>query len=160
MELVLKRKESNKNETLGELYIDGEFECFILEDEFREVKVKHETRIPQGKYEITLRTYGGHYERYTTKFRKWHKGMLQLMNVPNFTDILIHIGNKDSDSSGCLLTGKQVNKDNDDKITLLYSTIAYKQMYEKVIKAFDRKEQVYITIKDEDKIPNTIDNTN
>ena len=51
---------NSKNEfTDGLLFINGRFMVHTLEDEERAVKVKHETRIPNGKYRVTLRNVGG-----------------------------------------------------------------------------------------------------
>lgn len=145
MELLLQRTTESKEWTQGKLYIDGVYECHTLEDQHQKKKVMHETRIPAGRYEIKLRTEGGHDERYAQKFPTIHKGMLWLQDVPNFTWILIHIGNVDDDSSGCVLVGRTANP-----ITgkIFESTIAYKALYRKVIKAFDKNEKVFITIKD------------
>lgn len=143
MELLVKRKSESKEWTKGELFIDRVFECYTLEDQRQDQKVMHETRIPSGRYEIKLRTEGGHHERYKRKFPTEHKGMFWLQDVPGFKWILIHIGNDDDDTSGCILVGRGFKGDK-----LYDSTIAYKALYQKVIKAFERKEKVFITITD------------
>lgn len=142
MKLELKRYISGKEFTIGDLYIDGVKECKVIEDEYRKEKVMHETRIPDGEYEIKLRTFGGHHDKYKTK-RPLHKGMLWLQDVPNFKDILIHIGNSPKDSSGCLLVVSKVDEKNGVGSG---STIAYDKMYKKVVAAFDRGEKVTIKI--------------
>ena len=143
MELSVKRYHETKDYTIGRLFIDGQFECYTLEDEHRETKVMHETRIPTGRYEIKLRKFGGHHIRYKEKFKDFHEGMLWLQNVPNFKDILIHIGNQDTDTSGCLLVGKEVDL---QKGKILYSTVAYTKMYKKVVKELLAGKQIFITI--------------
>lgn len=143
MELLVKRKSESKEWTQGELFIDGKFECFTLEDQKQVKKVMHETRIPAGRYRILLRTEGSRHEKYSKKFPRFHKGMLWLQDVKNFQWILIHIGNTDDDSSGCLLVGRKFAEGK-----LFESTLAYEAMYKKVITAFDRGEDVFITIKD------------
>jgi len=139
MKLKVIRLKDNGDTTIGALYIDGKFECWTLEDEHRTVKVFGETRIPEGEYEIKLRTVGGHHNRYKNKFG-FHKGMLHLQDVPNFKWILIHIGNTDDDTAGCLLVGQSVSEH-----SIGNSTLAYKKMYEKVLEAFLIGEKVYIT---------------
>ena len=57
--------QSLRDDTQGLLMWDHpgerpEFLCFTLEDEHRAVKVKHETRIPEGLYKLKLRKHGGH----------------------------------------------------------------------------------------------------
>ena len=63
MRLEVQRFSSGDDSTLGLLFDvsggDREFLCFTLEDEKRDIKVKGETRIPAGKYEIKLRKAGG-----------------------------------------------------------------------------------------------------
>ena len=63
MNLEVVRFSSESDSTNGLLFdITGgkrKFLAYTLEDEYREEKVMHETRIPEGTYEITLRTVGG-----------------------------------------------------------------------------------------------------
>ena len=141
MKLTVRRNASKADFTTGRLFIDGVFQCFTLEDERRAKKVMHETCIPAGTYPVELRLFGGHHERYKVKFPDVHKGMLWVKNVPGFTDILIHIGNHDDHTSGCLLVGTKVDE---EKGFLYQSTVAYLAMYEKVLKAFERGEKVTI----------------
>jgi len=144
MRILVARYKSSSEWTLSKVYLDGDFECFGLEDEKREVKKMHETRIDEGTYKVTLRTFGGHHERYKKKFPE-HEGMLWIRDVPKFSDILIHIGNTEKDTSGCLLLGTLVNEKNG---TVSGSTIAYRAFYKKVLKAIKAKEEVTITFKD------------
>jgi len=145
---------SNEEETAGVLDIDGKFECFTLEDEFRTRKVMHETRIPAGLYEIKLRTMGRIHEKYDIRFQEFHEGVLHLQDVPGFTTIYIHCGNTDSHTSGCILVGNRAHRrttnKGDSEITILHSTAAYTQLYKKCLEAFHRDEEVSIRIIDED----------
>jgi len=140
MKLEVKRYNSQEDFTQGLLFIDGKFESHTIEDEQRTVKVWGETAIPNGTYEVKLRTEGKFHQNYSSKFKLFHKGMLHVTNVPNFEYILIHIGNDDDDSAGCLLVGRGANHD-----SIIESTIAYESMYKKVIAAFDKGEKVTIT---------------
>jgi len=118
--------------TLSRVLVDGE-PCVVgLEDEYRAVKVKGETRIPAGRYKISVRTFGDFHSRYSQRFSDFHKGMLEVMNVPGFTDILIHIGNFEHNTEGCLLVGMTANEGN---MTIGSSAVAYKKLYKKVIAA-------------------------
>ena len=146
MKLLVDRFKSNGETTLGKLYINGIFECYTLEDEFRTVKVWGKTRIPAGTYDVKLRTEGSFHNRYLKRFPNFHIGMLHLQNVPNFKYVLIHIGNTDDDTAGCLLVGGR-------KIsgwTLVNSTIAYKKLYPKIIAALQNNEKVTIEYQDND----------
>jgi len=148
MKLVLKRYSENEESTLGLIFVDGVFSVYSLEDEGRDKKVMHETRIPAGTYKIVLATWGGHHERYSKMFPEIHKGMLLLQNVPGFTGILIHIGNTDDDTSGCLLVGNTVNNNKIASGYLGDSKEAYKRFYFPIAKAISDGEEVTITVED------------
>lgn len=156
MELEVLRYSSKEDSTLGALFdvTNGrEFLCYTLEDEYREEKVMHETRIPAGTYKVTLRTFGGFHQRYAKRFKDIHKGMLWVRDVPNFEYILIHCGNDDDDTSGCLLVGDtQTSNVNGSDGFVGSSTLAYKQIYPKIAEALLNNEEVTITYVDFDKV--------
>jgi len=146
MKLNVIRHQFGKDATNGLLFIDGVFECYTLEDEVREVKVMHETCIPEGEYEIKLRAEGGFHSRYLKRYgADWHKGMLWLQDVPNFTWILIHTLNDSTQTSGCLGVGSsQQDLDLDSKGKILQSRDSYQRMYPKVRDALLNGEKVTI----------------
>lgn len=147
MQTFLFRYKSNDVATLGKFYIEKDFQCYILEDSYKPVKIKHETRIPEETYEIILRKYGRFHKIFSKRFPSFHIGMLELKNVLNFTDILIHPGNSAEDTSGCLLTGDKVDE-NEMIILPGTSTPAYINMYKKISSILKTKEKVFITIVD------------
>lgn len=147
MDLKVIRYNDNSESTLGLLFIDGKFECYTLEDEYREVKVKHDTRVPEGTYNVEYRTEGGFHERYKSRYGASHYGMLWVKNVPNFEYILIHSGNNDDHTSGCLLVGNTSNNNNINDGFIGDSRTAYKNMYAKVSKALNEGDTVTITYK-------------
>jgi len=150
VKLKLYRISSQADSTNGILYIDDKFACYTLEDEQREIKVKHETAIPLGIYEIKFRTVGGFHTKYTSRYGSdFHKGMLELQDVPNFDYILIHTGNTDEHTSGCILVS-----DNQENNLLIKdgfggkSTQAYKRVYPIIRNALLNNESVTIEILD------------
>lgn len=148
MKLEVLRYSHGKEDTLGLLFVDGKFQCYTLEDEMRTVKVFGKTRIYEGEYEINFRKGGRSHNRYLKKFgAEFHKGMLHLHNVPNFKHILIHIGNDNDDTAGCLLVGDSSTSNIIKKGFIGGSTNAYKMLYEKVAEAIIRGEHVSIKIK-------------
>lgn len=150
MELLNQRISGQVNDSLGLFYIDGNFQCFTLEDEKRDVKVKGETRIPAGRYRITFRTEGGFHLKYLQKYgASWHKGMLWVRDVPGFEYILIHILNTEKQTDGCLGVGDQLNNNVDRPGYLGESERAYKRLYPIVRDALLRGEEVWITYRDE-----------
>jgi len=146
MKLDVIRHQFGSDATNGMLFIDGIFECYTLEDEYRDVKVMHETCIPEGEYEIKFRTVGGFHTRYLSRYgADWHKGMLWLQDVPEFEYILIHTLNDSTQTSGCLGVGSvQQDLDLDAKGLISQSTDAYKRLYPKVRDALLNGEKVTI----------------
>lgn len=144
MRLHINRFARSTDASMGALSIDGRFSCFTLEDEARAVKVKNETRIPAGLYQIRLRIEGGMHEKYSSKFDD-HVGMLWLQNVPGFEWIYIHPGNDDDDTSGCILVGDGATA----SFELVQSVQAYRRLYRTVSAALISGEPVEILIEDE-----------
>lgn len=134
MKITVERITSDNETTVSMIFVDGVFQCFGLEDEYRETKVPQETRIPSGKYPVSLRTVGGFHNRYKKKFSDIHNGMLHIQNVPNFEYILIHVGNTDENTAGCLLVGTGATCRKDD-MSIQSSVEAYRSLYQKVIDA-------------------------
>ena len=135
MKLTVVRTQFGTDATNGILLVDGVFENYTLEDQYQAVKVMHETCIPEGTYEIKFRTVGGFHEKYKTRYGNSHYGMLHLQDVPNFTYILIHAGNTDEHTSGCLIVGEtQQDLDISDDGFIGHSGKAYSKLYNKVAK--------------------------
>jgi len=149
MDIQMIRYSASKESTLGCLYIDNVFTCYTLEDELRYMKIKGETRIPGGRYTIKLKTEGGFHNKYTIKFGEpWHKGMLELQAVPNFDHILIHIGNDDDDTAGCILIGDTVNNNQLNNGFTGSSRNCYKRVYPLIRDSLLSNQTVTLTIKD------------
>lgn len=153
MKLEVIRFNKGKDSTNGLLFdiSDGprRFLCYTLEDESREKKVYGETCIPEGEYQINFRTEGGYHAKYSKRFADIHMGMLEVCDVPNFKYILLHCGNTDEDTAGCLLLGDtQENNDIKKNGFIGKSTQAYKRVYPKIAKAIKEGEEVTITYRD------------
>ena len=158
MKLEVIRFSSDEETTLGllaDVSIPGkrEFLSFTLEDQKQDTKVYAETRIPEGTYEIKLRKEGGFHERYKKRFPDFHNGMLHLQDVPNFKFVLIHIGNDDDDTAGCLLVGSDATGNVSREGKVLRSTEAYKKVYNHIATPLLAGEQVFITYRDFEKRP-------
>ena len=133
MKLQVVRTQFGIDATNGLLFIDGVFECYTLEDQYQAVKVMHETCIPEGTYDIKFRKTGGFHAKYSARYKNAHYGMLHLQDVPGFTYILIHTGNTDEHTSGCLIVGEtQQDLDINFNGMVGSSAVAYKKMYAKV----------------------------
>ena len=157
MELEVLRFSSQDDSTNGILFdVTGgqrKFLCYTLEDEYREEKVSGETRIPAGTYRITLRTTGGFHGRYVKKYGDMHKGMLWVRDVPNFEYILIHTGNTDEHTAGCLLLGDSQQANFGSSNGMVSSSVnAYKRVYPPIAAALEGDEEVTITYTDFDTV--------
>jgi len=142
MELELTRSGKTNKSTIGELTVNGVFECFILEDKDRGLrkdmpiselivmKIKTRTAIPTGRYEIVV--------SFSDKFQKM---LPLLLDVPAFAGIRIHPGNTDANTEGCLLPGKTKSPD-----MIGSSRVAFTALFDK-IKAALQREKIFITIK-------------
>ena len=156
MKLEVLRISSESDSSSGLLFDISEgtrkFLCYTLEDEYRNDKVMHETRVPAGTYNILLRTVGGFHAKYTKRY-DFHKGMLHVQDVPGFEYILIHTGNTDEHTSGCLIVGDSQENNQLKKDGFIgRSTQAYKRIYPPIAAALEAGEEVTITYTDYDTV--------
>lgn len=101
---------------------------FIIEDGYRDVKVPGETRIPSGTYRLRKKKDGDFYTKYHSKYG--HEWVPELVGVPGFTAILIHIGNYITNTRGCLLPNNSVHFNPGNQCYYgLDSANAYKALY-------------------------------
>lgn len=134
----------DEHSTLSRLYLNGTFECYILEDRVREPytnqdktyehipteqwKIPSETAIPVGKFDVTIDM--------SSRFKKL---MIHILEVPGFSGIRCHSGNTNHDTEGCMITGKERN----EKLGEVSGSILAKNaLFSKIQKALDRKEKV------------------
>lgn len=103
MKLSLCRSKPEQTCTPGDLYVNGVWECYTLEDVIREVpgvpvaewKIHGKTAIPEGVYRVTLEDSS-----------RFGPETITINNVPGFTSIRMHAGNTDADTDGCPLVGQ------------------------------------------------------
>lgn len=127
MKLKLVRRWFTDKSTIGRLYIDDEAICYTLEDVVRAdgVKVFGQTAIPYGTYSVVV-SYSPRFDRQ----------LPLISNVPGFSGIRIHSGNKSEDTEGCVLVGMSYNPDNPDYIMdsrTALTTVLGKMKYQKDI---------------------------
>lgn len=92
--LTLNRKIFTDRSTIGDLHLNGDFFCHVLEDTCRQKKIQNLTAIPSGRYQVAL-----------IPSPRFGRVMPRLLNVSNYQGILIHWGNSGADTGGCLLVG-------------------------------------------------------
>ena len=121
MQITVKRLHKTDTSTIGELLVDGLFECYTLEDIERPVKIKSETAIPKGTYKVII-----------NQSNRFKRLMPLLLNVPNFEGVRIHAGNTNHDTEGCILVGRTRSKD-----FIGQSRKAYDKLFKKMQAAKD-----------------------
>ena len=108
MEINLKviRKTFSNISTIGDMFINGKFFCYTLEDFDRDLnkdgdlkdpgekKVNALTAIPRGKYDVIVNM--------SNRFKVM---MPLLLKVVDFEGVRIHNGNKAEHTEGCILVG-------------------------------------------------------
>ena len=116
----------------------------------KQQRLAGETRIPAGTYDVRLRTEGGFHGRYTAKYGDFHKGMLHVQDVPGFEYILIHTGNTDEHTEGCLLVGDTSQQNITKQGFIGSSGDAYKRIYPDIADHLVDGGEVQITYIDYD----------
>lgn len=132
MEITVVRKWLTQKSTIGELSIDGKFECFTLEDVTLEVcqdPHKIDVAIPEGRYEVII--------DFSDRFQRL---MPHILDVPDYDGIRFHQGNTDKDTIGCLLLGISRGED-----FIGGSHLAFEPFFEKLQEAL-KIEKCYVTI--------------
>jgi hypothetical protein len=99
MVITIKRLYKTDTSVIGELLVNGVWECFTLEDAERPVKIKGETAIPKGTYRVII-----------NESNRFKRLLPLLIDVPNFEGVRIHSGNSNHDTEGCILVGQTRNK--------------------------------------------------
>jgi len=113
----INRFEQDERQTLGDLMVMKEdaviFACKTLELDWQNNEVK-KSCIPTGKYRV-LKRYS---EKYGCHFH--------ILDVPDRSYVLIHIGNYHTQTEGCILVGKShidINKDGYRDVTASKDTM-------------------------------------
>ena len=152
MNLVLDRFFKGPKYTVGHLYIDSKYFCDTIEDvdrglldsmslaEIQSKKVSSETAIPRGIYKVTLDVVSPKYSKRDFYIKVCNGKVPRLLNVKGFEGILIHAGNTEEDSAGCIILGE-----NKVKGKVINSRATFEKFYNTLIKS--NSKEITITIK-------------
>lgn len=145
--------------TIGSLFINDDFECFTIEDtdrglkqsmsldEINRKKIYGTTCIPYGRYQVIVSPS----MRFSAKAGK--VVILPLIkDVPGYAGIRIHVANFATQILGCIAVGKSYGKD-----VVWSSKDAFNDLFPKINSAFDKKEEIFITITRSNFEPKTTD---
>ena len=132
--LLVKRIFKGDTYTIGKLYLNGVYFCDTVEDtdkglsskmtldEINKKKIYGKTAIPTGIYKVVTNVVSPKFANYS--WAKPYGGKLpRLINVPGYEGVLIHVGNKAEDTSGCLLVGE-----NKVKGQVINSTVTFNKL--------------------------------
>lgn len=152
IEVLIHRKWKKAAYTVGRLFANGTLLCNSLEDtdrglhdrmspeQIKEIKIPGKTAIPVGTYELRLTV--------STRFKgrvwaKKYKGLVpEIVDVPGYSGVRIHPGNKPNQTDGCPLTGRNTKVGELTDSTKCYYELMDKHLYP----AHLRGEQMKITI--------------
>lgn len=153
MKILVKRVAKKEKYTIGKMYVDDVYVCDTIEDkdrgltqntplnDIKKKKVYGQTAIPSGTYNITLDVVSTKFGQ-KPYFKELCGGKLpRLMNVPGFDGVLIHTGNDEDDSYGCIIVGY-----NKVKGKVIESRKAFEKLYPILKQASNKKEKITIQI--------------
>lgn len=131
------RRKSNisTETTISDMYVDGRFYCYVLEDIVRDLlkdgsgKIYGKTAIPSGRYRVVL--------TYSPRFKRM---LPELIGVKYFEGVRIHGGNTKLDTEGCLIVAQ-----NTDFISKVWDC---KDVLSNLIKKIKASKECWIEIKD------------
>lgn len=140
--MIITSKRLNKTDKsdLRAIYIDDELFCVSIEHPMRDAKIEGITGINCGMYEVKQREEMTPLtQKYLNKYG-WFEWHLQIMDIDNFTDVYLHVGNSVDDSLACPLIGQMKFGNND---YILSSTDTFKAFYLRVTSALNAGERVW-----------------
>ncbi|ECL1885329.1 hypothetical protein FR615_00660 [Campylobacter jejuni] len=133
MKVTINRRYTGKTCVIGKFKVlDDEekilFECFSLERKEEGLESGKNLRIPEGNYNLK-RHSPSRFENTLRSITKKDDTMINVYNddVPSSRAILIHWGNTDKDTQGCILIG--LTKDNNNE-SVGQSRQACKEFYD------------------------------
>lgn len=142
MEIQVSRIARKDGYTIGRMSLNGVYFCDTLEDTDRGLnstmpldeilakKIKAQTAIPTGKYDVIL-TFSPRFKRV----------LPLLLNVPGYQYIRVHNGNRPDSTEGCLLVGE-----NKVKGQVINSRATLEKLMSVLLECEKRKEKITITI--------------
>lgn len=134
MKLEIIRRYASKTCVIGEFKVFSDddkilFECFCLEEDKEGLESGKDLRIPEGIYDLKRHSPSRFENTLRSITKKDDDTMINVFNekVPFDRHILIHWGNTDKDTKGCILLG--LTKDNNNE-SVGQSRQACKEFYD------------------------------
>ncbi|ECH5487499.1 hypothetical protein KE490_001038 [Campylobacter jejuni] len=134
MKVTINRRYTGKTCVIGKFKVLDDddkilFECFSLEEDKEGLESGKDLRIPEGNYNLRRHTPSRFENTLRSITKKDDDTMINVYNdeVPSSRAILIHWGNTDKDTQGCILLG--LTKDNNNE-SVGQSRQACKEFYD------------------------------
>ncbi|EAH6924320.1 hypothetical protein EJ731_03785 [Campylobacter jejuni] len=134
MKITINRRYTGKTCVIGKFKVLDDddkilFECFSLEEDKEGLESGKDLRIPEGNYNLRRHTPSRFENTLRSITKKDDDTMINVYNdeVPASRAILIHWGNTDKDTQGCILLG--LTKDNNNE-SVGQSRQACKEFYD------------------------------
>ncbi|EAJ9989378.1 hypothetical protein L2J78_001853 [Campylobacter coli] len=134
MKITINRRYTGKTCVIGKFKVLDDddkilFECFSLEEDKEGLESGKDLRIPEGNYNLRRHTPSRFENTLRSITKKDDDTMINVYNddVPSSRAILIHWGNTDKDTQGCILLG--LTKDNNNE-SVGQSRQACKEFYD------------------------------
>ncbi|EAK8792499.1 hypothetical protein E7Q53_03375 [Campylobacter coli] len=148
MKIKIIRRYTGKTCVIGKFKVFDDddkllFECFSLEEDKEGVERNKDLRIPEGIYDLKRHSPSRFENTLRSITKKDDDTMINVFNekVPFDRHILIHWGNTDKDTQGCILLG--LTKDNNNE-SVGQSRQACKEFYDLMYKQDLSKIQLEI----------------
>lgn len=163
MNIKVIRDVMTDNSTIGQLSIDGAWQCWTLELATPKAYpgIKGSACVPLGKYQLTLSPFKGEVYEWMVKlvpdiakyglplisniegvsYPDWTKNNDDIPDEGVHADrhVYIHIGNTKDDTLGCLLVGLNKSKDRINQ-----STDAFKKIYPQIVSVIQKNGPITI----------------
>ncbi|EAH6017703.1 hypothetical protein EGN19_00660 [Campylobacter jejuni] len=134
MKIRINRRYTGKTCVIGKFKVLDDddkilFECFSLEEDKEGLESGKDLRIPEGNYNLKRHSPSRFENTLRSITKKDDDTMINVYNddVPSSRAILIHWGNTDKDTQGCILLG--LTKDNNNE-SVGQSRQACKEFYD------------------------------
>ncbi|EAI7202394.1 hypothetical protein K8C68_001910 [Campylobacter coli] len=147
MKIKIIRRYTGKTCVIGKFKVFSDdkllLECFALEEDKEGLESGKDLRIPEGNYNLRRHTPSRFENTLRSITKKDDDTMINVYNdeVPASRAILIHWGNTDKDTQGCILLG--LTKDNNNE-SIGQSRQACKEFYDLMYKQDLSKIQLEI----------------
>lgn len=162
LELLVERTFKGEKYTIGRLYLDcpvvnGRVErgtrfCDTIEDVDRGLtstmplsvikakKVYGKTAIPRGRYRVVMGVQSPAYAKKLEWLTYNNAEMPRIEGIPGWSGCLIHTGNTEDDTLGCLIVGV-----NSKPGMVLQSRTTFKRLFPILLEAHKQDREIYIT---------------